>query len=113
MLKSIVVLEVLSDQPELVGMSLMCWQTSYLSHFQVSNPLSGRPVGSAVVDDWSCLRSMVDQWQATCRGGHPMDQYSMRHTRFFANLCNSGLSPEDLRDALEGSGCSDKMPTVL
>lgn len=62
-----------------------------------SRPGSGRPL----VDDWACLRAMVDTWTAMCG---PMDQYAMRHTRFFSNLCNSGVLPQQLGEALGASG---------
>lgn len=52
-----------------------------------------RPLGAAVVDDWGCLRGMVSAWESACA---PLDQYGMRHTRAFANLCNLGLSPSGL-----------------
>ena len=72
----------------------------------VGSPLPGRGAGLPLVDDWACLHAMVDEWQRSCGGGAPMDQYAMRHTRFLANLCNAGLGAEDLRGALAGSGCA-------
>lgn len=52
-----------------------------------------RPAGAALVDDWDCLRGMVDAWSAACG---PLDQYGMRHSRVFANLCNAGVQPATL-----------------
>ena len=72
----------------------------------VGAPLPGRGTGLPLVDDWACLHEMVDEWQRSCGGGAPMDQYAMRHTRFLANLCNAGLGAGDLRGALAGSGCT-------
>ena len=46
---------------------------------------------SALVDDWDCLRGMVGVWGRECAA---LDQYGMRHSRVFANLCNIGVSPE-------------------
>lgn len=58
----------------------------------------GRPApGLPLVDSWDCLRAMVAAWQQACG---PLDQYGMRHTRLFANLCNAGLQPAQLGDAL-------------
>jgi len=52
------------------------------------------PGGSgALVDDWDCLRGMVTAWQGACGS---LDQYSMRHTRAFANFCNLGVHPNAL-----------------
>lgn len=36
------------------------------------------------------MQGMVGAWEATCG---PLDQYAMRHSRAFANLCNAGLQP--------------------
>ncbi|KAL4426127.1 hypothetical protein ABPG77_002713 [Micractinium sp. CCAP 211/92] len=55
-----------------------------------------RPAGAAVVDDWDCLRAMVGAWEGACGR---LDQYGMRHTRAFANLCNAGLRPAYLASA--------------
>lgn len=68
----------------------------------VGRPLPGRQQGMPVVDSWTCLREMVHEWQSSCG---PMDQYAMKHTRFFANLCNAGLAPSDLATALGRAGC--------
>lgn len=61
-----------------------------------------RPAGAALVDNWECLRGMVGAWEAACG---PLDQYGMRHTRAFANLCNAGLAPAHLGAAAQ-HGCS-------
>eukprot|EP00887_Chlorella_sp_A99_P007632 scaffold20.g7632.t1 len=61
-----------------------------------------RAPGLPLVDDWGCLRGMVDAWEEACG---PLDQYGMRHTRAFANLCNAGLAPPALRAAAAAS-CS-------
>lgn len=56
----------------------------------------GRPApGKPLVDSWDCLRGMVAAWSDACG---PMDQYSMRHTRMFANLCNAGVREEALAE---------------
>ncbi|KAL4452145.1 hypothetical protein ABPG75_007807 [Micractinium tetrahymenae] len=61
-----------------------------------------RPAGTALVDDWDCLRAMVGAWEGACGR---LDQYGMRHTRAFANLCNTGLRPADL-GAAAAEGCT-------
>ncbi|KAK9819341.1 hypothetical protein WJX74_008119 [Apatococcus lobatus] len=50
-----------------------------------------RDKGRSLVDDWDCLREMVEAWESV-RG--PLDQYGMQHTRAFANLCNSGVTSQ-------------------
>lgn len=56
------------------------------------------PCSEALVDDWDCLRGMVNAWCAVCG---PLDQYGMRHTRAFANLCNLGVTPDALGTAAQ------------
>mmetsp|Transcript_3647 Transcript_3647/g.9139 ORF Transcript_3647/g.9139 Transcript_3647/m.9139 type:complete len:602 (-) Transcript_3647:361-2166(-) len=67
----------------------------------VGSSLLGRTAGSgkAVVDDWECLRGMVAAWEGACG---QMDQYAMKHTRLLANLCNAGVQPAHVRDAVRG-----------
>jgi legumain len=48
------------------------------------------------------LQGMVAAWEGACG---PLDQYGMRHTRAFANLCNTGLQPDTL-GAMAAEGCS-------
>jgi legumain len=45
---------------------------------------------------------MVGAYEQRCGR---LDQYTMRHTRFFANLCNAGLLPNALGDALRSVEC--------
>ena len=54
------------------------------------------PKGKALVSDWDCLRAMVGQWNAACG---PLDQYGMKHSRAFANLCNLGVDFESFARA--------------
>jgi len=49
------------------------------------------PKGRALVSDWDCLRAMVSEWTTACG---PLDQYGMKHSRAFANLCNLGVDPQ-------------------
>ncbi|XP_071730784.1 vacuolar-processing enzyme-like [Rutidosis leptorrhynchoides] len=48
-----------------------------------------RGEGSALVDDWDCLRSMVHTFETYCGS---LTQYGMKHTRTFADLCNNGVT---------------------
>lgn len=83
-----------------------------LAKLVVSEPLEQRPrPGVPLVDDWDCLRGMVDHWQLACG---PMGEYGMRHTRTFANLCNAGVVPLQLfvvlADGEEGAVCHGQRP---
>jgi len=61
----------------------------------------GRPApGVPLVDSWDCLRAMVAAWEGECGA---LDQYGMRHTRLFANLCNAGLQASHLAGALSSA----------
>lgn len=51
------------------------------------------PVGNALVSDWDCLRNMMQEWQEACG---QLDQYGMKHSRVFANLCNLGIKKKSL-----------------
>lgn len=59
--------------------------------------------GRALVDDWDCLRGAIGAWEARCGA---LDQYGMRHSRAFANLCNLGVTPAQL-DVAALAVCSD------
>lgn len=65
-------------------------------------PLPGRE-GLPVVDSWECLRGMVQAWEARCG---QLDQYGMKQTRLFANLCNAGVQPRALAQVLPGVPCA-------
>lgn len=49
---------------------------------------------------------MVGAWEAGCG---TLDQYGMRHTRAFANLCNAGVRPEAL-GAMAAERCGRGAP---
>ncbi|WIA36624.1 hypothetical protein OEZ86_007912 [Tetradesmus obliquus] len=59
--------------------------------------------GLPVVDSWECLRGMVQAWEARCG---QLDQYGMKQTRLFANLCNAGVQPRALAQVLPGVPCA-------
>ncbi|KAG6469471.1 hypothetical protein ZIOFF_074188 [Zingiber officinale] len=52
-----------------------------------------RPAGQPLVDDWSCLKSMVRSFERYCGS---LSQYGMKHMRKFANLCNAGVKAETM-----------------
>lgn len=54
----------------------------------MDRPGSGKPV----VDDFDCLRGMMNHWEEKC--GRVTD-YSMKYSRTFANLCNDGFSVDE------------------
>ncbi|XP_047331620.1 vacuolar-processing enzyme-like [Impatiens glandulifera] len=57
-----------------------------------------------IVDDWSCLKSMVRVFEMHCGS---LTQYGMKHMRAFANICNSGVSKDAMEKACMGA-CSMK-----
>ncbi|MQM10574.1 hypothetical protein Taro_043468 [Colocasia esculenta] len=62
-----------------------------------------RPPGQALVDDWECLKSMVQVFESQCG---PLTQYGMKHMRAFANICNSGISRDQMETACR-SACGN------
>nr|XP_043628352.1 vacuolar-processing enzyme-like [Erigeron canadensis] len=65
-----------------------------------------RDAGSALVDDWGCLRSMVRAFERYCGS---LTQYGMKHTRTFANLCNNGVTEKAMEKATKKACNSYKM----
>ncbi|XP_017232099.1 legumain [Daucus carota subsp. sativus] len=57
---------------------------------------SRRAPGSPLVDDWNCLKSMVQLFEAHCGS---LTQYGMKHMRAFANICNDQISLSAMEDA--------------
>jgi legumain len=57
---------------------------------------SVRSPGLPLVDDWSCLKSMVRVFEKHCGS---LTQYGMKHMRAFANICNNGVSQASMEDA--------------
>lgn len=49
------------------------------------------------------LQDMVGAWESVCGA---LDQYGMRHSRAFANLCNAGVRPAELGTAA-ALACTD------
>ncbi|XAR70423.1 Legumain [Bertholletia excelsa] len=59
---------------------------------------SFRKPGSAIVDDWRCLKSMVQVFETYCGS---LTQYGMKHMRAFANICNNGVSESAMKQACQ------------
>ncbi|KAF4404060.1 hypothetical protein G4B88_014516 [Cannabis sativa] len=57
---------------------------------------SVRSPGLPLVDDWSCLKSMVRVFEKHCGS---LTQYGMKHMRAFANICNNGVSQASMEEA--------------
>jgi len=53
--------------------------------------------GGQLVDDWDCLRELVEGYEAYCG---PLDNYSRKYTLALANLCNSQLNMDSFAQAL-------------
>lgn len=65
-----------------------------------------RAEGSALVDDWDCLKFMVRTFETYCG---PLTQYGLKHTRTFANICNNGVTKKAMDDATKKSCVSVKL----
>ncbi|KAJ0594546.1 putative legumain protein [Helianthus annuus] len=65
-----------------------------------------RDVGSALVDDWDCLKFMVRTFEIHCGS---LTQYGMKHTRTFANICNNGATKKAMDEAARKSCSSFKL----
>ncbi|KAG8375645.1 hypothetical protein BUALT_Bualt10G0121800 [Buddleja alternifolia] len=69
-----------------------------------------RPAGQPLVDDWNCLKSLVNRsrkclllsaiqvrtFEAHCGS---LSQYGMKHMRSIANICNSGVKIDQMAEA--------------
>nr|BAA76745.1 asparaginyl endopeptidase (VmPE-1A) [Vigna mungo] len=90
------VLEVMShrmhidDSVKLVGKLLFGFEKAP----EVLNAV--RPAGSALVDDWACLKTMVRTFETHCGS---LSQYGMKHMSPFANICNVGIKKEQMAEA--------------
>ncbi|KAL3824999.1 hypothetical protein ACJIZ3_021028 [Penstemon smallii] len=52
-----------------------------------------RPIGQPLVDDWSCLKTFVKTYEENCGS---MTSYGMKYTRAFANMCNAGITEDQM-----------------
>ncbi|ONK61017.1 uncharacterized protein A4U43_C08F25230 [Asparagus officinalis] len=57
---------------------------------------AARPHSLPLVDDWSCLKSMVRVFESHCGS---LTQYGMKHMRAFANICNKAISLKTMEEA--------------
>ncbi|VVA11842.1 PREDICTED: vacuolar-processing enzyme [Prunus dulcis] len=55
-----------------------------------------RPAGQPLVDDWDCLKTMVRSFETYCGS---LSQYGMKHMRSLANICNAGMTKEQMTEA--------------
>lgn len=55
-----------------------------------------RPTGQPLVDDWNCLRTMVRTFEKHCGS---LSQYGMKHMRSIANICNAGITTDQMVEA--------------
>ncbi|XP_068652280.1 vacuolar-processing enzyme-like [Aristolochia californica] len=71
-----------------------------------SEVLNGvQPAGQPLVDDWSCLKTMVRSFETHCGS---LSQYGMKHMRSIANICNAGINQEMM--AKVSKEACDKIP---
>ncbi|KAJ4759520.1 Vacuolar-processing enzyme [Rhynchospora pubera] len=57
---------------------------------------ASRKANQPLVDDWACLKRMVQVFESHCGS---LTQYGMKHIRAFANICNHGISRDAMEDA--------------
>ncbi|WP_227645565.1 hypothetical protein, partial [Klebsiella pneumoniae] len=55
-----------------------------------------RDAGQPLVDDWTCLKSFVRTFERHCGS---LSQYGMKHMRSIANMCNTGITMEQMAEA--------------
>ncbi|XP_051129169.1 vacuolar-processing enzyme [Andrographis paniculata] len=54
-----------------------------------------RPAKAPIVDDWTCLKSLVRTFESYCGS---LSQYGMKHMRSMANMCNAGVTKEQMAE---------------
>ncbi|GAB4837126.1 hypothetical protein Ancab_002037 [Ancistrocladus abbreviatus] len=57
---------------------------------------SVRPAGQPLVDDWDCLKALVDIYSQHCGS---LSSYGIKHMRAFANMCNAGVRMDQMAQA--------------
>nr|GEZ70760.1 vacuolar-processing enzyme-like [Tanacetum cinerariifolium] len=67
---------------------------------------SVRAQGSALVDDWGCLKFMIRTFETYCG---TLTQYGMKHTRTFANICNNGVTEKAMDEATKDACSTHEM----
>ncbi|KAG6764954.1 hypothetical protein POTOM_028968 [Populus tomentosa] len=68
-----------------------------------------RPSGQPLVDDWDCLKGLVEAYEKQCGG---LSWYGKKYTRVIANMCNAGINVEQMIGASTGA-CSSRTPGSL
>ncbi|KAF5741619.1 vacuolar-processing enzyme-like [Tripterygium wilfordii] len=63
-----------------------------------------RPAGQALVDDWDCLKMLVKTYKKYCGA---LSTYGLKYTRALANMCNAGVSVEQMA-AASIQACGEK-----
>lgn len=72
-----------------------------------SSNTAAHAVVSAVCTCWDLLGAVMQAWEGQCG---QLDQYGMKLTRLFANLCNAGVQPQQLTHSLAGGPCRSNLP---
>ncbi|KAL8043659.1 hypothetical protein ABFX02_09G128051 [Erythranthe guttata] len=57
---------------------------------------TARPKGMPLVDDWTCLKTMVKVYEENCGS---LSRYGMKHMRTFANMCNARITVKEMNAA--------------
>lgn len=57
---------------------------------------AARSSGQPLVEDWDCLKRMVQVYESQCGS---LTQYGMKYMRAFANICNNGVSEAKMSEA--------------
>ncbi|GAB2284826.1 hypothetical protein Dimus_019279 [Dionaea muscipula] len=57
---------------------------------------AARPANQPLVDDWTCLKNLVRTFERHCGS---LSQYGMKHMRSIANICNAGITNEQMVEA--------------
>lgn len=55
-----------------------------------------RPAGQPLADDWECLKSLVKTLESFCGS---LSEYGMKHMRSIANMCNAGITKDQIAEA--------------
>lgn len=62
--------------------------------------------GKPLVDDWSCLRGMLEKWEQQCG---KLNDYSMKYSRTLATLCNIGVKVVDFSSVVDVACSNDAL----
>ncbi|TKY63156.1 Vacuolar-processing enzyme [Spatholobus suberectus] len=52
-----------------------------------------RPAGQPLVDDWDCFKTLIKTYESHCG---TLSSYGRKYSRAFANMCNAGISQEQM-----------------